>query len=501
MLSPGKGKMSGSGIRSEAVTVSPDAVDILFDTSGWRNGSRHVTQAIMPRLFDMIRRAKDCIILDMFLVNGFGGLPPQSEDAKAVTEALITALADKKRQSPDTFILFITDPINAVYAPRCPPAFEKLAAAGGSVVCTDLQQLRDSNLVYSPFYRVARPLFPLIPYLNKKTLNNPFDGENSDLPKVSIAQYARLLNFKANHRKVAFIRGNDGKWEGMITSANPHTASGLHGNVAVHLRAGPVSQMVRSEYLIARASVLSRPEYCFGGMSAPELTRAIERRLKFLPAPLSSASHNPRRQSANATVQYLTESEIGVKVDWMLTGADEGDEVSLTMFYLSDPEVIDGLEAAARRGASVRILLDPNKDAFGIKKDGVPNRVTARRLLKNAEENGFDLHLRWFDTHGEQAHYKMLQIRNPVSDKEQLLVGSANFTRRNLRGYNLEAAVYIQGAADTGRQSAEFFDKMWHNRGAVRYTVKPETYPLEGLSYYFCRLKTFIGTRLGVGTY
>ena len=493
--------MSGSGIRSEAVSVSPGTIDILFDTSGWEKGSRHVNQAIMPRLFDMIRRADDCIILDMFLVNGFGGLPPQSEDAKAVTEALITALADKKRQSPDTFILFITDPINAVYAPRCPPAFEKLAAAGGCVVSTDLDQLRDSNLVYSPFYRVARPLFPLIPKLNKKILDNPFDGENTDLPKVSIAQYARLLNFKANHRKVAFIRGNDGNWEGLITSANPHTASGLHGNVGIHLQAGPISQMVRSEYLIARASILSRPEYCFGGMSAPELTREIERRLKLLPIPAPSASSNIETQASTTTVQYLTEAEIGRKVDWMLTGADEGDEVYLTMFYLADPEVIACLEAAARRGASVRILLDPNKDAFGIKKDGVPNRVIARRLLKNAEENGFDLNLRWFDTHGEQAHYKMLQIRNPVSGKEQLLVGSANFTRRNLRGYNLETAVYIQRAMDTGRQAAEFFDEMWHNRGTVRYTVGPETYVLEGLSYYCGRLKTFIGTRLGAGTY
>ncbi|MFO7822018.1 MAG: hypothetical protein R6V56_08220, partial [Lentisphaeria bacterium] len=253
VLSPAKGEMSGSAVASEAMVIKAEAVEVLFDKSGWRDGHRHVEQKIMPRLFDMIERADDCIVLDMFLLNGFGSLPADvsAENRRDLSHDLIKALAEKKRRSPEIFILFVTDPINAVYSARCPPAFKELAAAGGSVVCTDLRQMPDSNLVYSPFYRVARPFMRYVPGVHKPLMQNPFGGRRSPMEKVGIAQLAALLNFKANHRKVALIKNGDSRWEALVTSANPHTASSLHGNVAVHLTAGPLTEMVRSEYLIA----------------------------------------------------------------------------------------------------------------------------------------------------------------------------------------------------------------------------------------------------------
>ena len=497
LLSPGKGDMSGTGMASEMTAVAASNVRLLLDESGWRDGSRKVHQEIMPRLLDMIDRADNCIILDMFLVNQFGELPETSADAQDITDELIQALVRKKRRSPDTFILFITDPINSVYEPQCPESFKPLADAGGCVVLTDLRQLPDSNHVYSPFYRVLRPLVTKMPFVHKPMLDHPFAPDGSGKTEVTLAQYARLLNFKANHRKIAMIRNKAGEWEALVSSANPHTASGMHGNAAVYLRAGPISDMVRSEYLIARSSILSQPGYCFGALSAPELTRELEQRLKALQV---SAVDETEAEDA-VLVQYLSEMKIGAKLDWMLDGAEEGDMVSLMMFYLSDPDAVDGMLAACERGAMVRILLDPNKDAFGFKKEGVPNRLVAERLVKRAEEAGADLKIRWFTTHGEQAHYKLIRIHNKNTGKEQLLTGSANFTRRNLRGYNLEAAVYVEGASAAGRKAAVFFDRAWNNRNETKYTAAVDEYEIQGMAYVFGRLKLFLGTHLGLGTY
>ena len=38
------------------------------------------------------------------------------------------------------------------------------------------------------------------------------------------------------------------------------------------------------------------------------------------------------------------------------------------MFYLSERKIVKGLIAAHERGVKLRILLDPNKDAFGREK-------------------------------------------------------------------------------------------------------------------------------------
>ncbi len=39
------------------------------------------------------------------------------------------------------------------------------------------------------------------------------------------------------------------------------------------------------------------------------------------------------------------------------------------MFYLADRQVIKGLLKAAWRGVDIRLILDANKDAFGLEKN------------------------------------------------------------------------------------------------------------------------------------
>ena len=63
-------------------------------------------------------------------------------------------------------------------------------------------------------------------------LPNPLD---ESVDPISFGDWARLLNFKANHRKV--IIADDGR-DGLVTivgSANPHDASSAHSNTALKI--------------------------------------------------------------------------------------------------------------------------------------------------------------------------------------------------------------------------------------------------------------------------
>ena len=55
------------------------------------------------------------------------------------------------------------------------------------------------------------------------------------------------------------------------------------------------------------------------------------------------------------------------------------------MFYLSERQIVKALITAKERGVNVRVLLDPNKDAFGREKNGIPNRQVASELNDDAQ--------------------------------------------------------------------------------------------------------------------
>ena len=95
------------------------------------------------------------------------------------------------------------------------------------------------------------------------------------------------------------------------------------------------------------------------------------------------------------------------------------------MFYLSERKIVKGLIAAHERGVKLRILLDPNKDAFGREKNGIPNRQVASELHKAG------IPVRWCNTQGEQCHNKILMKYG--AQQSEMILGSANFTARNLK--------------------------------------------------------------------
>jgi HKD family nuclease len=261
-------------------------------------------------------------------------------------------------------------------------------------------------------------------------MNNPF-GDNG--PKVNIRNYLRLLNFKANHRKVLITDGG-----AMVSSSNPHDGSSYHSNIAFQFNGEAVKYLLEAEKAVA----------AFSGTEIKD----VEYR---------NASSAVR---ADTEVQVLTEEKIRDRILENIKDTEKGDRIDLGMFYLSHREIIRQLILAADRRVDIRIILDPNKDAFGFEKNGIPNRQAAAELLKKSDNK---IQVRWYLTHGEQFHTKVIAIHK--KDAIVLIGGSANYTRRNLNNYNLEAdlAVTVKPGDPLARDFDAYFDRIWGNRNGV----------------------------------
>ncbi|HRX90728.1 MAG TPA: phospholipase D-like domain-containing protein, partial [Steroidobacteraceae bacterium] len=189
-----------------------------------------------------------------------------------------------------------------------------------------------------------------------------------------------------------------------------------------------------------------------------------------------------------ARVQVLTEGAILAEVLLHIAATARGDRIDLAMFYLAERAVAEALLQAAARGVDVRVILDPNKDAFGRTKSGIPNRPVASELV--AASDGA-IKVRWYRTHGEQFHVKLLVIER--GQTVWLTLGSANFTRRNLRNFNLEANLAVEVAADAplAGDITAYFERLWSNRDAPdsEYTADYPTWadPAQS-SYWLYRL-------------
>lgn len=387
------------------------------------HGARHSDQQIMDALLEMIRGAKKLILMDMFLFNDFAGAV--SGEMRPLAREVTTALLARISEQPGLRIIVITDPVNTVYGGVGNPFLNRLRSAGVTVISTDLDRLRDSNLFYSPLWRVLARPFGSGPGM---LLPNPFGPG-----RVSLCSYLRLLNFKANHRKLIVTDHGERYWA-MVTSANPHDASSAHGNAAVRFSGPAVAELVACEQGVPGV--------------APDVLAAwrnIESR------------HCP---AGAVTIQVLTEARIKQAVLRELRSAGAGDRVALVMFYLADRRIIRALMEARMRGADLQILLDPNKDSFGRARNGIPNRQSAAALVKKG------VAVRWGNTHGEQLHSKMLLLER-ADGKGVLLLGSANYTRRNLDDYNLELDVAVRGPGNDQLfvGARRYVDQLWRNQG------------------------------------
>jgi len=454
----------GLSMEGEAVAVSASGINVLADVTAIDGQGKPVTtQTIFDRMLARIGAARELVLLDNFFFNNITGTDgaPHRTLSSQLSDALISA----RDHHPGMPVVVITDPINTVYGGNQPPHLQALRQGGVTLVMTDLKRLRDSNPAYSAWWRMG-PRWLGHPEPGGH-FPNPFSAEG---PRVGFRSWLSLLNFKANHRKVLLTDDGNGDWGVIVGSLNAHDGSSRHSNLALEITSTALARQVWT----SEAAVIT--------MSGAEV-------------PASPVPNTPETtEGAPCEVGLLTESAILDAILVELGHAAQGDTINGAFFYLSHRGIRRALIEAAGRGATIRLILDPSKDAFGRTKNGIPNRQAALDLMTHGQGR---ITVRWYDTHGEQFHPKMIVIRNAL--ESTAIMGSANMTRRNLDDYNLETDVRLScpigSAPDAELQ--QWFDRLWFNDG-LHATVDFEAYEDSSL---LRRVQADLQERTGMGTF
>ncbi|KPB06485.1 phospholipase D family protein [Bacillus sp. CHD6a] len=417
------------GVSFEGDVHYVSEVDFLYDLTYGDKDNLQKEHKIFDRIFQIIDDAEEFIVIDMFLFNGYhdGELdyPPLSSN-------LMERLISKKKESPNVDIVFITDEINTTYGSHEAEELSMLEDNGIRVIETNVKVLRDSNPLYSGVWRV---FFQWFGQGGSGWIKNPMA---EDAPETTVRSYLKLLNIKANHRKVIATDKT-----AMISSANPHDASGLHSNTAFEVSGNIVADILKTEQAILDFS---------GGGGLPKYTGQTEK--------------------GDIAVQLLTERKILNHVLEEIRKSKDKEEIWVGMFYLAERKIIEELIDAADRGVTVNLILDPNEHAFGQQKIGLPNRPVASELLEEGQGN---IELKWYNTQGEQYHPKMIYFNR--AEESTIIGGSANFTRRNLYDLNLETDIKItaNNNEQVMKDMDDYFLRLWSNEDEI-YTLPYETY-------------------------
>jgi len=452
-----------SGVSLDGPVRPVGDLEFLFDITAGPRDTGIVEQEIFHRVFSMISEAQEFVVLDMFLFNGStGGEAAYRSLSSELTDSLVVWMG----RGGERRAVFITDEINTFYGAVPSPELERLEAAGVQVVTTRLSRLRDSNPIFSGVWRVALQWFGTG---GPGWLPNFLTSSGERVPARA---YLKLLNFKANHRKLIVTDE-----ECLVASANPHDGSARHSNIGF-AGSGPIcGDILDGEKAVAGFSgavVEDWPVYRDGVPAVEGSSQDLSQADESAPDSLRAI---PGGSHGEGTVQLVTEGKILEAVLSSLETAGPGHSVDLAMFYLSSRRVVQGLLEASARGATVRLILDPNKDAFGRQKGGIPNRPVAQELVR---ESGGRIQVRWYDTHGEQFHTKLVRVAG--SETTEVIGGSANLTRRNTGDFNLEADLrfVLPSSAPLALATGDYFEEIFQNRDSP-YTLPYQAYADDGM--------------------
>ncbi|MFC7786583.1 phospholipase D family protein [Rossellomorea sp. GCM10028870] len=429
----------GISYAGNTYTIPEKDVEFLYDLTYQKDGKELYDHSIFDEVYQTIEEAEDFLILDLFLVNGY---TKGDRDYPRISEKLSKTIQAQMKKKPDLKVVFISDIVNTTYGSHSAKQLEPLEDLGAEVIYTDLNRLRDPNIIYSGVWRTALGWFGQDGY---GWLPNPMA---SSAPKVTMRSYLKLLNVKANHRKVVITER-----EGLILSANPHDASGFHSNIGFKVKGEILKDMVKAEKAVAAFSG--------GNVEAFPTEEDLDQSIKKLSSKESSVK-----------AQILTEKKVQTSVVNAMNNANKGDDVWIGMFYLADRDIIDAIGDAADREVEVRLVLDPNQNAFGQEKIGLPNLPIASELHNLDNDH---ITIRWYNTNKEQYHTKFIYIKGK---KESTVIGgSSNYTSRNLDDYNLEENIKIVAPTDSKTMSDidQYFNRIWNNDDGT-YTVKYEEY-------------------------
>lgn len=520
--------------------VSESDVGYYADYAWVNNDGKRIEKPVLEiqdKLLASIKSAKKFVVASWFL---FDCMQPEkpSPVVRNIVDEVTQALIDKAKD-PAMKIAVILDPLNRAYRDRTAPAVQRLLDAGINVFYSDLTQtppaakdiadpvnqlllkidaaqyqglsydsvqqavIDDYRSVFSALdSSVVGDILPQLSASDMKKLKQNLVKDEAlvaagkklqiDGHKITLDTIYSLLLLKANHRKLLVVDSDD-TIEALVASANPHNPSIPSANSALSVK-GEAAQYVLDvlrqdfEYSIKKSELQKdeKNKKRFA-MWSPKST---ETGLKWLDSVFSVGNVASATAQSGAKVRFVTENKISNAVRDMLQGVTSDDIVRIQMFYLSEPALIeDIIDAGTRVSSPVRLILDPNKDAFNQIKDGTPNRQVARYMLDEAKKRGSKLEIRWYDTHGEQNHAKVMSITGP--GKNQIITGSANWTGKNI-GYsvdtkhperkgspNMEANLVVYGSPAINKRFSTIFEILWNNDplNNRRYSVKFDTEP------------------------
>jgi len=242
----------GMSFEGEIHYVAEDSVEFLYDLAYLdENGEYVLEQEIFDKLFEVVDNAEEFILIDMFLWS-------KKEGAyRDLGGELKTHLVAKKLMNPDIKINVVTDEYNTAYRAFHNEDLFALEAAGINVVYTDMTKMRDSNYLYSSFWRTFGQIWG-------ETNYNCEDG----LIKYSGYQVCtrsalKLINSKANHRKVVVADSGE-KVVSIVTSANPSGSGSAYSNVAFVIEEEIYSDLIESEKNVAKFSEGEFLDHDFG---------------------------------------------------------------------------------------------------------------------------------------------------------------------------------------------------------------------------------------------
>lgn len=424
--------------------------EFLYDLTYLKDGKRIHEKRIFKREMELIKNAQDFLMVDFFL---FNDEYPNTMNFPSQVEEMTDLLIAKKKENPNMPILFVTDPINNFYGAYEEDNLKRLRENGIEVVVTDLNKMRDSNALVSGIYRTYLQWFGTS---GGGWIKNFFD---KDADKVNIRSILKLANFKGNHRKVLISEK-----EALVASANPHDPSAHHSNVAMVFRGKSMEDLIKSESIF-----FDKLPDVIENFKAEEVTSPYK-------------------------LKVITEGKIYDEISKNIRESKEGDEINLGIFYLSEFRILRELGEAAKRGVDVKIIADLNKDAFGLEKNGSPNRPA----LSELKEDYPDINIRWYQTSGEQFHTKFIYF--DFKDKDPLaILGSANYTRRNLDNFNLETNLAVEMKKDSpmAGEMKDYYSRIWNNEDGD-YTL-----PIEDFyeSRFFMRILWKIQEKTGLCTW
>ena len=417
----------GTHVASPECTVPAAAVAFLPDvTAADAYGHLSVRQGIFDATLHAIAAAQRFVVLD------YERLAAAEGGYRMLAGELTEALVKLRHERAQVRVLLLTDPVNERYGHGRSDELALLRAAGVEVVSVPLGELRDPNFLYSAVTRLT------------------LDWWGG--PPGQAGALARRLEFKSAHRKLVIADDGRGGLTAVVGSANPADRESAWSNAALEVSGGPVAVLLRSELALAHGAGWRGDAAAFA-------------------SPTGCDADSSQAPSADqARVQVLTEGTIRQALLEQVSAAERGDAIDLAAFRLADRGLLDELLEAARRGVHVRLLLDPSEDATTLSTSGLPNQPLASELV--ARSAGA-VHVRWYRTHGERFHAAVARIAG--TGRVWLLVGSANFTRRSLMDYNLEADVALGLARDAplAQASLAWFDQLWGNDAAqgIEYTA------------------------------